>query len=106
MRTGPFLLRRVFAGVLLGVVLVLIGFFSWVHYRSGQYHHREDLVLSSYRGAVATCVAAGNPASVCSARGYRACLADPFWLVGKPFSLDVPVPADEAGDRCRSSTGS
>lgn len=105
MRTGPFLLRRVFAGVVVGVVLLLIGFYGWVRYRTGQYHHREELMLSGYRTAVTQCVAAGTPGSTCTTRGYQACLGDLFWLVGKPFALDLTSPTQEANDRCRSSTG-
>jgi hypothetical protein len=47
------------------------------------------------------CTASGTAPFVCRERILQACVADPFWQVGKPFSFDAQVATPDAIGQCR-----
>jgi hypothetical protein len=95
-----FKLHRVVVGVVVGLVLLLLGFYGWVQFRTSQYHDRADAVVARYHHAYALCVAAGSAQEVCTTRAVDACTTDPFWAVGKPFSFDLGSTVSDASLRC------
>jgi len=100
--TAPFLLRRVLVGVVLGLALVLVGFYGWVQLRVSQYHQREHAMLVRYQRVYSLCVTAGSTPSNCATKVYNACRADAFWTTGRPFSFAVDAQSSEAMLRCRN----
>jgi hypothetical protein len=84
---SPFLIRRVLAGVLAGLVLLALGFFGWSRYRTAQYHHRESTVVARYHAYYRQCLTLGPAASACAERVFDSCTADAFWSVAQPFAL-------------------
>lgn len=100
--SAPFLLRRVLLGVVVGIALVLLGFYGWVQLRVSQYHDREHSTLVRYQRSYALCVAGGSVPQTCAAKVYTACRADAFWTVGRPFALEPDSQSSEAMIRCRN----
>ena len=100
MRTEPFLLRRVLAGVVIGLALLLIAFYGWVRYRTAQYHREEGQMLARYQQAYTACVTEGGAPASCAIRAHGSCLADSFWLVPRPFSADLHAVQTEAASKC------
>jgi hypothetical protein len=100
--TAPFLVRRVLLGVVIGLALVVLGFYGWVQLRVSQYHDREHAMLQRYQRAYTLCVAAGSMPSTCVAKVYTACRSDAFWTVGRPFAFDLDSQSSEAALRCRN----
>jgi hypothetical protein len=103
-RTAPFLLRRVFVGVLVGLLLSVLAFFGWTRWRTAQFHERQDAVLTGYRHLYENCVAGGTAPAYCGQRLMATCTADAFWRVEPPFVIDFASRFDDAATRCRETT--
>jgi hypothetical protein len=103
MGADRFRLRRVFLGVVMGLVVLSLGFYGWVQYRQSQYHDRERGVLTRYQNDYSLCLKLGQGEFGCARRVYASCQLDPFWSGDKPFASAGSAPPDPA-DRCGTVT--
>jgi hypothetical protein len=101
MEPTAFKMRRVSIGVVVGLLVVSLAFSCWVQYRRSQYQKHEQDVLGRYQRGYTLCTASGTAPFVCRERILQACVADPFWQVGKPFSFDAQVATPDAIGQCR-----
>lgn len=99
MGAARFKLRHVLMGVVIGLVVVALGFYGWVQHRQSQYADRERTVLTRYHDNFALCLKLGKGEFGCARQVLAACVADPFWANGKPFAPAGAAPPDPFG-RC------
>jgi hypothetical protein len=102
---APFRVRRVLLGVVIGTALLALGFYGWVQYRTGQFHHRADALVARYHQAYEQCVAGGGLAPDCATRVVDACRRDAFWVTGQPFAFLPGSSAADAAGRCARAPG-
>jgi hypothetical protein len=98
-----FKLRRVLIGVVVGLVALTLSFYGWVQYRQSQYADSERSVLTRYHDDYTLCVKLGSGDLSCARRVLTACVVDPFWGQGKPFSSVGTAAPDPLG-RCRAAS--
>src|SRR4051794_14744580 len=101
MGADRFSLRRVLIGVVLGLVVLTLGFYGWVQMRQSQYQDRERAVLVRYHNDYSLCLKLGTGDYGCARRVLAACLVDTFWAGDKPFASAGAAPPDASG-RCRA----
>jgi hypothetical protein len=104
MEPTTFRLRRVLAGVVVGLVLVTLAGYGWVQYRTAQYHHRVDALVKRYHAAYLQCLADGGVAADCAARVTAACARDGFWARANPYDFVPGTGSTDAAARCASAT--
>jgi hypothetical protein len=96
----------VLLGVLLGSVLLVLTFFGWARYRTGQYDGRERALEARYHRAYSACIDAGEQPGICAKQVRTVCGQDAFWSIDRPFAFLPGSVVDDQQSRCSATVGS